>query len=170
MSQILFRNARVFDGHNADCAEGAEVLVEDGTIREVSDRPIVAASARIINVGGRTLMPGMIDAHTHAYASDVNVQKVEAHGEAYRSAYAARMLGHALDCGFTTIRDVGGGEYCDLHDHSAGHRTSNGKPCHASDRRYGKRADSRYREGHKDPCQSQRHHARSAQVAPNVRQ
>ena len=111
MSQILFRNARVFDGRNAECPEGAEVLVENGTIREVSDRPIAAAGAQVIDVGGRTLMPGMVDAHVHAYASDVSVHKVEAHGEAYRSAYAARMLGHALDCGFTTVRDVGGGDY-----------------------------------------------------------
>ena len=111
MSQVLLRNARLFDGHDADCPEGVEVLVESGTIREVSDRPIAASGAHVIDVGGRTLMPGMIDAHVHAYASDVSVQKVEAHGEAYRSAYAARMLGHALDCGFTTVRDVGGGDY-----------------------------------------------------------
>ena len=111
MSQILFRNARVFDGDHAECPDGQDVLVEDGTIREVSSRGIVALGAQVINVGGRTLMPGLIDAHTHAYASDVSVQKVEAHGAAYRTAYAARMLGHALDCGFTTVRDVGGGDY-----------------------------------------------------------
>jgi len=111
MSQILFRNARVFDGSSAECPEGVDVLVEDGTIREVSDRPIAAANAVALDVGGRTLMPGMIDAHVHAYASDVNVQKIEAHGDAYRTAYAARMLGHALDCGFTSVRDVGGGNY-----------------------------------------------------------
>ncbi len=58
MSQILFRIARLFDGRNADCAEGADVLVEGGTIREVSDRLIVAASAHVMDAGGRTLMPG----------------------------------------------------------------------------------------------------------------
>ena len=56
-------------------------------------------------------MPGLIDAHMHAYASDVSVQKVEALGEPYRTAHAVRMLGHALDCGFTTVRDIGGGDY-----------------------------------------------------------
>jgi imidazolonepropionase-like amidohydrolase len=111
MTQVLFRNARVFDGVNADCPEGVHLLVEDGTIREVSDRPITAPGSRVIDVGGRTLMPGLIDAHMHAYGSDVSVQKIEAHGEAYRTAYATRMLGHALDCGFTTVRDVGGGDY-----------------------------------------------------------
>jgi predicted amidohydrolase YtcJ len=37
-------------------------------------------NARVIDVGGRTLMPGLIDAHMHAYASDVNMFKVEALG------------------------------------------------------------------------------------------
>ena len=87
------------------------VLVADGLIREVSDKPIAAKDARVIDVGGRTLMPGLIDAHMHAYASDVNVQRIEELGAPYRTAHAVRMLGHALDCGFTTVRDVGGGDY-----------------------------------------------------------
>jgi imidazolonepropionase-like amidohydrolase len=108
---LLFTNARVFDGRSPDCAEGMSVLVEGDTIREVSSRPIRAAHARTIALGGRTLMPGLIDAHTHPYASDVNVQKIEACGEPYRTAHAVRMLGHALDCGFTTVRDIGGGDF-----------------------------------------------------------
>src|SRR6201999_3467452 len=108
---ILFKNARVFDGTQEECAEGMQVLVEGGLIREVSDKPVESKNAQVIDVGGRTLMPGLIDAHIHAYASDVNIQKVDAAGEAYRTAHAARMLGHALDCGFTTVRDVGGGDY-----------------------------------------------------------
>jgi imidazolonepropionase-like amidohydrolase len=112
VSQVLFTNARVFDGTNADCPSGMQLLVEDGTIREVSDKPIQAtADARRIDVGGRTVMPGLIDAHIHAYASDVNVQKVDLAGDPYRTAHAVRMLGHALDCGFTTVRDIGGGDY-----------------------------------------------------------
>ena len=56
-------------------------------------------------------MPGLIDAHVHAYACDVSVQKIDSAGEPYRTAHAMRMLGHALDCGFTTVRDIGGGDY-----------------------------------------------------------
>jgi imidazolonepropionase-like amidohydrolase len=109
--QLLFRNARIFDGTGAECAEGMSVLVADGLIREISAQPLAAPSAQVIDVGGRTLMPGLIDAHVHAFASDVVVQKVEALGEAYRTAHAVRMLRHALSCGFTTVRDVGGGNY-----------------------------------------------------------
>jgi imidazolonepropionase-like amidohydrolase len=111
MTMLLFKNARIFDGKSAECAEGMSVLVEGDSIREVSDKPIAAKDARVMDVGGRTLMPGMIDAHMHAYASDVNMFKVEALGSAYRTAHAVRMLGFALDCGFTTVRDVGGGDY-----------------------------------------------------------
>ncbi len=111
MHPLIFKNARVFDGINADCADGMSVLVADGVIQEISNKPIASASAEVIDVAGRTLMPGMIDAHIHAFASDVSLQRVEQMGESYRTAHAVRMLGHALQCGFTTVRDIGGGNY-----------------------------------------------------------
>jgi len=111
-ASLLFKNARVFDGTNADCAEGQWLRVADGAIQEISSQPLPAGDGtQVIDVGGRTLMPGLIDAHVHAFASDVAVARIEAHGEAYRTAHAVRMLGHALDCGFTTVRDIGGGNY-----------------------------------------------------------
>ncbi len=111
MSTLVFKNARIFDGTNAECAEGMYLRVSDGLIQEESPRPITDQDARVIDVAGRTLMPGLIDAHLHAYCSDVSMQKIEAIGEPYRTAHAIRMLGHALDCGFTTVRDIGGGDY-----------------------------------------------------------
>ena len=111
MTPLLFKNARIFDGTNAECPKGMYVLVSDGLIQEVSARPINAPRARVIDAARRTLMPGLIDAHLHAYCSDVSMQKIEAIGEPYRTAHAIRMLGHALDCGFTAVRDIGGGDY-----------------------------------------------------------
>ena len=111
MTQLLFTNARIFDGTQADCPEGMSVHVAEGLIQEVSAQPIRARDAQVIDAGGKTLMPGMIDAHVHAFASDVSVQKIDALGEAYRTAHAVRMLTHALNCGFTTVRDIGGGNY-----------------------------------------------------------
>jgi imidazolonepropionase-like amidohydrolase len=109
---LLFINARVFDGHGADCPEGMSVLVADGRIQEVSAQAVSAPrGARIIDAAGRTLMPGMIDCHVHAFASDVDVQKIETFGETYRAAHAARMLPFLLGCGFTTVRDIGGGNW-----------------------------------------------------------
>jgi imidazolonepropionase-like amidohydrolase len=111
MTALIFTNARVFDGTSGDCAEGMSVRVEGDRIVELSSQPMAAADARMIDVGGRTLMPGLIDAHIHAFASDVTIGRAEALGEAYRTAHAVRMLRHALACGFTTVRDVGGGNH-----------------------------------------------------------
>lgn len=111
MNATIFTNARVFDGFSAECAEGQSLLVVDGRIKEISDREIRVEGAQMIDVGGRTLMPGLIDLHTHAYAADVNFQKADLAGSPYRTAHAARMLGHALDSGFTTLRDIGGGDW-----------------------------------------------------------
>jgi len=110
-SFTLLENARIFDGYNADCPEGMSVLVEGGTIREVSDRPIKTNGARRIDVAGKTLMPGLIDLHIHAYFSDLNAKLVDSRDAPYRTAHAILKLGHALDCGFTTVRDIGGGDY-----------------------------------------------------------
>ena len=111
MMPLLIKNARIFDGTNAECAEGMYLRVAEGVIAEICSRAIHPAGARVLDVGGRTVMPGLIDAHLHAYCSDVSMQKIEAIGEPYRTAHAIRMLGHALDCGFTTVRDIGGGDY-----------------------------------------------------------
>ncbi|MFO1338298.1 MAG: amidohydrolase family protein [Burkholderiaceae bacterium] len=112
MHSLLFKNARVFDGSSADCAEGVWLRVADGLIQEVSATPLPAPEGTVvIDAAGRTLMPGLIDCHVHAFASDVAVAKIDAMGEAYRTAHAVRMLGHALDCGFTTVRDAGGGNH-----------------------------------------------------------
>uniref|UniRef100_B0SV20 Amidohydrolase n=1 Tax=Caulobacter sp. (strain K31) TaxID=366602 RepID=B0SV20_CAUSK len=111
MAQIVFENARIFDGVSADCPEGMSVIIENDRIREVTDRPVKSMDAHYIDLGGKTLMPGLIDLHVHAYFSDLNTQVVDRRDAPYRTAHAARMLGHALDCGFTTVRDIGGGDY-----------------------------------------------------------
>ncbi len=109
--RVLFKRARIFDGLSADCADGMNLLVADGRIQEISSQPIASDEAQVIDAAGRTLMPGLVDAHVHAFASDVSVHKIESLGESYRAAYAVRMLQFALQCGFTTVRDVGGGNY-----------------------------------------------------------
>lgn len=109
---LLFANARVFDGCSAECAEGQWLRVADGRIQEVSPQPLQAPEGTlVIDCAGGTLMPGLIDCHVHAFASDVAVARIDAMGEAYRTAHAVRMLNHALACGFTTVRDIGGGNH-----------------------------------------------------------
>lgn len=110
MTGVLFRNARVFDGWQLHAAERCEVRVEGGLIREVSEQPLPAGSAEVIDCGGRTLMPGLIDAHVHVYAASFDIARDARLGSSYAAHYASGFLRHALDCGFTTVRDVGGGD------------------------------------------------------------
>ena len=67
VAQSLFTNVHVFDGRNEARIENANVLVEGDLIKTVSTDAIDAPDATVIGGGGRTLMPGLIDAHTHLY-------------------------------------------------------------------------------------------------------
>jgi imidazolonepropionase-like amidohydrolase len=111
MPTSLFSRCRVFDGRTPELLETLDVLVEGGRIKEVSDQPIRTGTARILPVNGRTLMPGLIDAHWHAVAADVNLTRLDSMPESLRSAHARIYLEEALNRGFTTIRDAGGADF-----------------------------------------------------------
>ena len=76
MTSVLFRNGALLDPMQPDLLPGHEVLVEDGRIKEVSDRPIKTTSARVIDLKGKTLMPGLIDLHVHVIAVEFNLPRV----------------------------------------------------------------------------------------------
>jgi imidazolonepropionase-like amidohydrolase len=107
MSLVLFRNGKLFDGLGAETRDGLEVLVEDDRIKEISDRPISASNARVVDLGGRTLMPGLIDAHFHAVAADPNIGNVENMPASLIAQYSRGFLEASLGRGFTTIRALG---------------------------------------------------------------
>jgi imidazolonepropionase-like amidohydrolase len=60
---ILFTNVNVFDGVNEKLIRNANVVVSGNKITAVSTEPLAVAGGRVIDGGGRTLMPGLIDAH-----------------------------------------------------------------------------------------------------------
>lgn len=110
MPSVLFKNARVFDGTNGDCPEGMQVLVETGVIREVSDKPIKVSDAHVIDVAGRTLMPGLIDAHVHAYTPTFSLFENDHMPPSLLASHAGSILTGMLRRGFTTVRDAGGAD------------------------------------------------------------
>src|SRR5580704_4106701 len=66
----LFQNVRIFDGKSATLSAPSNVLVKDNTIARISGSPITIetnANVRVIRADGRVLMPGLIDAHWHAF-------------------------------------------------------------------------------------------------------
>ena len=109
MSLLLLKNALVFDGHSPELREG-EVLVEGERIREVG-KGLTASGARAIDLKGRTLMPGLIDAHFHAALVEANLAKLGHMPRSLNALHAAKNLEAALDRGFTTIRDAGGADH-----------------------------------------------------------
>jgi imidazolonepropionase-like amidohydrolase len=110
MSRTTFINARIFDGSRAEYLDESVVVVEANRIVELARTAPGSTMGEVVDVKGGTLMPGLIDAHCHVLGSSVRISEVEAQPLTYVAQHAARMLSHALDCGFTTIRDVGGGE------------------------------------------------------------
>jgi imidazolonepropionase-like amidohydrolase len=111
MGQYRFRNLQLLDPREEALLDGYEVLVEGGSIKEVSDRPITASGATVIDVGGKTLMPGLIDCHVHVCLSDVNLRSLEQMPLTLMTAHAAVRLQAMLDRGFTTVRDTGGADW-----------------------------------------------------------
>ncbi len=105
---ILISGARIFDGANANIVEGGSVFVEGDRIREVAEGRITTPAELTIDARGRTLMPGLIDAHVHPWASDVNILSIRTRPTEWLAMYTARSLRHMLDRGFTTVRDAGG--------------------------------------------------------------
>jgi len=108
MSAVLFKNANLLDPLQPDLLEGHHVLVEDGVIKEVSDKPIGASSARVIDAAGRTLMPGLIDLHVHVLATQLNLSTQGVLPDALVMMRAVPIMAAMLRRGFTTVRDAGG--------------------------------------------------------------
>lgn len=111
MASLLFRNGKVFDGLGDESVDGLEVLVENERIKEVSETAIKSSSARVVDLRGRTLLPGLIDAHFHAIAADPSVSAVEEMPPSLIAQYSRNFLEAALQRGFTTIRDAGGADH-----------------------------------------------------------
>lgn len=108
--KIIFRQATVFDGWDARLAENRDVVVENGVITAIGDHGMLTDDAEVVECGGRVLMPGLIDCHVHIYATTPNVQAFRTMPPTYAAHYSSRFMAHALKCGFTTVRDVGGGD------------------------------------------------------------
>lgn len=103
---LTITNALIFDGHSPDLVEGS-VLISDGVVQEIGN---LAASGDILDARGKAVIPGLIDAHFHAYATSLDGMEYELAPLSYSALAGSRRLGAALRRGFTTVRDVAGGD------------------------------------------------------------
>jgi imidazolonepropionase-like amidohydrolase len=100
-------NARIFDGVNGDLTEG-DVHVVDGAVAEVGVG--TSRGDHVIDARGGVVVPGLIDAHCHAYGIGLDMVDIETTPLSYVALKAATRLNNALRRGFTTVRDVCGGD------------------------------------------------------------
>lgn len=102
-------NALIFDGVGADLQEGA-VRISAGDIVEVGAGVVPAPDDEVIDARGAVVTPGFIDNHMHAYGVSLNMMEMEASPTSWVALKGSRRLASALRRGFTTVRDVAGGD------------------------------------------------------------
>jgi imidazolonepropionase-like amidohydrolase len=111
MQVYHFKNFELLDPDAGEVRGGHELVVEGGLIKEVAAKPIKLADPTVVDCGGRTLMPGLIDSHVHVVLSDVVIRNMENVPLTLMTARAADLMRRMLDRGFTTVRDTGGADW-----------------------------------------------------------
>jgi imidazolonepropionase-like amidohydrolase len=116
--RIILRDANLIDGQNPAVA-GQTVVVEGNRITQVGAQAAPAQGDRVIELGGKTLMPGMVQSHFHAgfgafgAGTSAPILGLEA-SPPYFGMLAAKNANTALQCGFTSIIGSSNGDYLDV--------------------------------------------------------
>ncbi len=108
---VLFENVRIFDGKGNTLSAPSSVVVRGNKIEKISPAasPVERrADMRVIQGGGRTLMPGLIDVHWHVVYAAIPLSTLLNGDMAYVHLVAGKEAGATLMRGFTSVRDVGG--------------------------------------------------------------
>lgn len=110
-SSYLFTGGRVLDAEQGLLRDGLEVQVVGDRIAAVGPDLGAPADAVVIDVGGRTIMPGLIDCHVHVVAETLDLWSNMTAPASLSALRSARVMHEALLRGFTTLRDLGGADY-----------------------------------------------------------
>ena len=108
---VVIDNCRVFDGVREELYENAHVVIESGEIKEVGSGKASVNAGERIDADGKTLMPGLIDAHVHVIAGVANPAKLDWLPKSLIGQYARKSLEDMLLRGFTSVRDAGGADF-----------------------------------------------------------
>lgn len=110
MSVTVFRHATVLPCTGSDPIEDATVVVEDGLIKDITTGAVGADDA--VDCAGKTLMPGLIDAHVHVCSLDVEIgRQARENTQSLLAFRIGAIIRQTLDQGYTTIRDAGGADW-----------------------------------------------------------
>jgi imidazolonepropionase-like amidohydrolase len=105
---IAITNANLIDGTGRDPVTNATLIVDDERITQAGAGIEPPREAEVIDAGGRTVMPGLIDCHVHLYGRVANLQERLLTPPSLALFYGARNAIRTLDAGVTTVRDASG--------------------------------------------------------------
>jgi imidazolonepropionase-like amidohydrolase len=113
---MAVKAGRLIDGLGGPPIQHAVVLIQDGKITAAGANVAIPAGAEVIDLGSATLLPGFIDCHTHVTGQPgENFYEDRFKRSPIDSAIMAHLYARrTLEAGFTTIRNVGAGEYVDI--------------------------------------------------------
>lgn len=107
-AQVLFTNVNVWDGNSDGLQNGVDVLVTGNIITQVAGDISPPSGATVIDGGGRTLIPGLIDMHSHLSIMEGMLEGRDAFDQMAIGAMTGNVLRSYLDQGFTSTMDTGG--------------------------------------------------------------
>jgi imidazolonepropionase-like amidohydrolase len=111
MPCIILANCTLLDMTTPTLRASRYVVIEGERIHEIADTPIRASDAVVLDVRGKTLMPGLIDAHVHLIATSLNLGQLALEPMSLTTARARLIAEGMLQRGFTSIRDAGGADW-----------------------------------------------------------
>ncbi len=116
---IVLKSAHLFDSRSGRLVDSGVVVVQGEKIVAVGSNVNVPANAQVIDLGDATLLPGFIDAHVHI-TSELNADYYRGFYDnmlrfpVEQAHYAARYAERTLNAGFTTVRNLGAGDFVDI--------------------------------------------------------
>lgn len=109
--QIILKGARLLDPRQDRLGPQTDILIDGERVAEVGAHIGSAPDAQIVDVNGLTVMPGLIDAHVHIFMNEANIAALSNVPQTYATAKSTFMLREMLHRGWTTVRDVAGGDF-----------------------------------------------------------
>jgi imidazolonepropionase-like amidohydrolase len=107
MSKTVLVCARVFDGLGDALTGPAEILIEDGDIADIAQSVSRPATATVVDLGDRTVMPGFIDTHVHLCLDGLNLRQQILQCSVTMALTGLHLAQQYMRYGFTTLRDMG---------------------------------------------------------------